>query len=499
MEIKNPPYFGKLLHEEGFRVWFLYMFKLIEGRKFIEEKLHDDLFQLIQDIYELKSLRNSIAIPPRSAKTTIAKYFIAYSYAVNQRCNFIYTSFSQDLLTDISRSLATILKHPAYLAMYNFTSEESEVADDPVDEFWKDYLFQDQGKATYSSRKIITKDGGVTLFASVGSAITGFGCGIRGATKFSGCLIIDDANKPADIRSALMRNKVHEYFTTTLLSRLNDSNISIINIQQRLHLEDLTGFLEKIYNFSVLKRPLIIDGVCQLPSQYTPERIAEIQINQYAFTSQYQQEPTLEGGNLFKLETLTQLNSYQLPTNYDYRFITADLAYKDKQSNDFVVFSYWGVKKELVNQIERNHLYLIYVRRKKINSVEVERWIDDWIKSKISYGFRYIWIEDKSHGIYLNQLYRKKGYPIPSEETIKEILPRDTDKVTRANNVIPCLDSINPNLFFNKDIDNYDELLQEFLSFNNSRHDDFVDTMIDAIKIALFKEDPVTQWKRILK
>jgi phage terminase large subunit-like protein len=65
--------------------------------------------------------------------------------------------------------------------------------------------------------------------------------------------------------------------------------------------------------------------------------------------------------------------------------------------------------------------------------------------------------------------------------------------------VIPCLDSITPNLFFNKDIDNYDELLQEFLSFNNSRHDDFVDTMIDAIKIALFKEDPVTQWKRILK
>ena len=216
------------------------------------------------------------------------------------------------------------------------------------------------------------------------------------------------------------------------------------------------------------------------------------------FVSQYQQEPVLEGGNLFKANTIREFRADQMPQKYDWRFVTADLAYKDKESNDFVVFAYWGIKKEIVNDRARDHLYLIDVMRRKIESVEVEKWIDSWIKEKISYGFRYIWVEDKSHGIYLNQLYRKKGYPIPSEEMLKETLPRDRDKVERANNVIPCLDSIVPNMTFNTDIEDYDELKQELLAFSNSKHDDFVDNVIDGIKIGLFTADIVSEWEQLL-
>lgn len=498
MEIKHPQYFGQLLHNRGFRVWLLYMFRLIEGRKFIEEAIHADLFQHFQDIYDQKIPRSTLNLPPRSAKTTLAKYFIAYALAVNPKCNFIYTSFSQDLLIGISRELSGILRHSVYQAMYraNFLEEELEI--NPIDDFWKEYLHESTGKDTYSARKIITKEGGVILFASIGSAITGFGAGIRGAFKFSGALILDDANKPADIRSQTMRAKTTAYFEETLLSRLNDSLVAILNIQQRLHLEDISGFLQKVYNFLTLKKPLIVEGVCQIPSQFTPTRIVELQKNEGMFFAQYQQEPVLEGGNLFKLESIRQFNTLQMPEKYDWRFITGDLAYKDKESNDYVVFCYWGVKKEIVNGLERNHLYLIDVKRKRINSVEVERWINDWISEKLGYGFRYIWIEDKSHGIYLNQLYRLKGWPVPSEDLLKETLPRDTDKVTRANNVIPCLDTINPNLTFNKDIENYEELLQEFLAFNNCKHDDFVDNVIDGIKIGLFQDDEVTKWIKLV-
>ena len=92
--IKHPEYFGKLLHKQGFRKWALYMFKQLEGRKFIEEELHDGLFQAFQDIYDLKEVRQNINVPPRSGKTTLAKYFIAYAIAEDANCNFIYTSFS---------------------------------------------------------------------------------------------------------------------------------------------------------------------------------------------------------------------------------------------------------------------------------------------------------------------------------------------------------------------------------------------------------------------
>lgn len=508
MEIKNPPYFGKILHKKGFRAWTLYMFRLIEGRKFIEEKLHDGLFQEFQDIYDGKITRDNINVPPRSGKTTLAKYFIAYAYAANSDCNFIYTSYSQALLHDISRSIADIMRHPIYKAMYDEDFTEEIMESEPIDEFWKDYLQENEGKATFSTKKITTRTGGTTLFASVGASITGFGAGIRGAIKFSGGLFIDDANKPADIRSQTMRNKVKTYFTETLLSRLNDSLVPICNIQQRLHLEDLSGFLEKTYGFKTLKRPLIEGGECQLPSQYTPERIAELQKNEFMFSAQYQQAPTQEGGNLFKLETYRKLHAEDMPQEYDYRFVTSDLAYKEKESNDFNVFSYWGVKMMQVGIRLRPHLYLIDAKKRKLNAVDVENWIDDWIKSKLTYGFRYIWIEDKGHGIYLNQLYRKtKGYPVPTEETLKETLPRERDKIMRANNVIPCLDTVVPNLIFNQDIPGFKApkdqaedmgLEEEFLAFPNVDHDDFTDTVIDAIKIALFTDDVVAQWDQLL-
>ena len=320
--------------------------------------------------------------------------------------------------------------------------------------------------------------GGVVLFSSVGSQITGFGAGIRGAKQFSGCLIIDDANKPSDIYSQVRRNKVKNYFEETLLSRLNDSEVAIVNIQQRLHLEDLSGFLIDKYKFNQLKLSLLVDGVCQLPSQYTEERIIELQKNEFMFLSQYQQTPVLSSGTLFKRDCFYFTNI--LPEKFEYSFITADLAYKDKQHNDFTCFSYWGVLDK--------KLYLIDVKRKKINSVEIDNWIRPWIMPKIQYGFRYIWIEDKAHGTYLLQQYRKDGLPVPNESMIKQTLPRDGDKVMRANNIIPCLNSVNPNVILNNKIENFNDLVEELLSFNQSAHDDFVDTLIDACKIALFEK-----------
>jgi len=813
MEIKHPQYFGQLLHKEGFERWFLYMFKAIEGRKFIKEALHPKLFQAYQDVYDLKEKRLNINVCPRSAKTTLAKYFIAYTLAINPRSNFIYTSYSQALLNDISRDLTNILTHPIYLAMYDNGIKEEKQEFNAIDEFWQSYIIEETGKATFSSRKITTAEGGVVLFSSVGSQLTGFGCfdyntlvltengylklgdivenkiqikvwaynfkndkkelkeierfikndtspflqikldnneiinatpdhifylengqeiqakdlrigfklfsnvfngmnrssvllknlfsgiifinnkfnlfigksfmkrfssnstslvsnsfsfstpenarfnvgniisscskilsyfiiwssitcylsyllnckfsvsimsavfyailfviglssvskifqsivfripvkmpyyqsirlanksqtnqpvnsmfyrfisfytfkanvvisffvkarfkqslfnisknfttltnkvffkkgnrkivdiinsnhfepsycltikdynnffinnsqvlvhncGVRGAKQFSGSLIIDDSNKPSDIYSQVRRNKVKSYFEETLLSRLNDSEVAIVNIQQRLHLEDLTGFLLEKYKFNLLKLQLVVDGICQLPSQYTAERLEELQKNEFMFLSQYQQTPIMSGGAIFKRECFIFTNI--LPEKFDYTFMTADLAYKDKQHNDFTCFSYWGVLDK--------KLYLIDSKRKKINSVEIDNWIRPWIMPKLGYGFRYIWIEDKAHGTYLLQQYRKDGLPVPSEQMIKQTLPRDGDKVMRANNIIPCLNITTPNVIFNNQIEGFNDLVEELLSFNNSAHDDFVDTFIDACKIGLFEKKQI--------
>ena len=129
--------------------------------------------------------------------------------------------------------------------------------------------------------------------------------------------------------------------------------------------------------------------------------------------------------------------------------------------------------------------------KEKINSVEIDGWIRPWIMPKLGYGFRYIWIEDKAHGTYLLQQYRKDGLPVPSEQMIKQTLPRDGDKVMRANNIIPCLNITTPNVIFYNQIEGFNDLVEELLSFNNSAHDDFVDTFIDACKIGLFEKKQI--------
>lgn len=466
---------GHILLQEGFRVWFLYMFKIIEQRPFIEEKLHEGLFELVEDISLLKCLRAILNLPPRSSKTTLAIYLIAYSLAKNPRCNFIYTSYSQDLLAQISKELGNLLSHPVYKAMYHGESKEIDFEDDPINEFWKDYLFETTGKDKFSAKKIVTAQGGIILFASIGSAITGFGAGIRGAKEFSGAMIIDDPNKPADIRSERMREKVKIYYQETLLSRLNDSNVPILVIQQRLHVEDLSGILMKIYKkFIVLKKPLIDkDGNCTLPSQYTEERLEEIQKDNHVFQAQYQQEPTKLGGNVIKSAWFGQYYSYEGMKAVKL-FFTGDTAQKKKEHNDYTVFCFW--------MVYNNNLYLIDMIRSKMESPELRKmakvfW-EKWrggINGRLPNAF---YIEDKSSGTGLIQdLQRDTGIPVLA-------IQRNKDKLTRVEDILPYIECGRVFLPDWLGWEWNDIILKECEEFSRNlshKHDDIIDNICDAI------------------
>ena len=96
---------GQTLLKRGFKAFFLYMFNVIEGRKFIVEPLHRQLFDYFQNIYNGKVQRCNINICPRSAKTTLAQYFLVYTITINPKAQIIYTSYSQSLLSEISSKI----------------------------------------------------------------------------------------------------------------------------------------------------------------------------------------------------------------------------------------------------------------------------------------------------------------------------------------------------------------------------------------------------------
>lgn len=478
----NPAHFGKWLISQGFKKWFLYMFRVIEQSPFVVEPIHQDLFETLQDVLDNTIKRVNINIPPRSAKTTLAIYFIVYSWTLNPKANFIYTSFSQDLLNDIARKLALILENNAYKAMYPQGSiRQEELYEDPINDFWREYLMQTTGKNVYSTKKIITYAGGVCLFSAMGSQITGFGAGLR-RPGYTGALIIDDANKPNEMRYEKYRKAIIEHYEGTLLNRLNHSDVPILNIQQRLHIADLSGVLQEKYNFLTIRKPLIDDnGVCQIPSQYTEERLKELQQNNYEFQAQFQQCPIIQGGQVIKRDYFRYYPAVQ-EFKYKRILIAADTAMKVKEYNDYSVFIAGGVTAE-------NKLHILDMIRGKWEAPDLERMaIAFWNKFKRNpktgltcSGF---YVEDKASGTGLIQGLRAKyGIPVVG-------ISVDSDKLTRVENALPYIEAGQVLLPENENYSFVPDLLNECEAFSRDMsqlHDDIVDSLTHLITEALAK------------
>jgi len=470
-------YLGYALLQRGFRDWFLYCFRAINGTPFVVSPIHEDLFEQIQNIIDGKDTRVNINLCPRSGKTTIAMWLTVYALTVNPKAQIIYTSYSQDLLGQVSKQVASILAHPIYTAMYSNNIRAIEQEEDPVDDFWRNYLIRTTGKPVYSTRKIVTGQGGIVLFSAIGGQITGFGAGIRGAKGFSGILIVDDANKVSDSRSQKMMVKTQEYFVDTLFTRLNNSDTPIANIQQRVHQDDLSGYLAEVYHFKTFKFPLLAeDGTCNLSNQYTEERIAELKLNNYVFNAQYQQEPIPLGGGMIKHEWWRYYDKDYQSVPFRKLFITADTAFKTNEWNDFTAIGMWGMTMN-------NRLYLIDLLHGKFEAPELEAMFmslwNKWNKVIQGKAITSIYIEDKASGTGLIQsLRRKGGLPIMGVQP-------NSDKRTRVLEAIPQIAAGNVLLPFSENSDISKKVLAEADAFSDDMshaHDDIVDMVCYAIQ-----------------
>src|SRR5690606_3040842 len=90
---------------------------------------------------------------------------------------------------------------------------------------------------------------------------TGFRAGHM-TEGFSGCLIIDDPNKPEDAFSKVKLEATNRKLLTTVKSRLAHPDIPIILIMQRIATNDCVGFIEKgnlNREFKFLSIPALID------------------------------------------------------------------------------------------------------------------------------------------------------------------------------------------------------------------------------------------------
>ena len=398
-----------------------------------------------------------ITQPPRSLKSICASVaFPAWALGHDPTLRFLCVSYSEDLATEFTRQFRMVI--------------ESE---------WYRRLFPGMRLRRETRAEAITTKGGSRVALSVGGSITG-----RGADF----IIIDDPLKAEDGASETARTRVTDWYNGTLSTRLNDKERGvIIMVMQRLHQEDLAGFVIERGGWHQLNLPAIATDVHAVPigpreihhrkagsilhpereSAETLERI-KAEIGSLQFSAQYQQSPVPPGGNLVKREWFRYYDTAPSPGPGVKIVQSWDIATTTDERNDWSVCTTWAIRQK--------DYYLLDVWRARVEFPALRRKIID---HALSWHAQTVLIEKAGPGLQLVQELRNdqtRGFPRPIG-----IVP-EGDKWMRMEAQTPRFEAGHVQL--PKEAPWLATFLDELLAFPRGRHDDQVDSVSQYLKWA---------------
>ena len=168
-----------------------------------------------------------ITLPPRNLKSLCASVALpAWFLGRNPSERVVVVSYSDFLARSHSNDFRRLINDPIYQATFPAMRVERE-----------------------SDREITTTKRGKRIATSIDGTLTGLGGNL---------IVIDDPLKPGDAMSELVRARVIEWYRSTLLSRADDKTAArIVLVMQRVHQDDLAGYLQEQGGFEVLNLPAI--------------------------------------------------------------------------------------------------------------------------------------------------------------------------------------------------------------------------------------------------
>ncbi len=417
-------------------------------------------FKLIADTLERVALgeitRLIINIPPRYGKTELAvKNFIAWSLANNPKAKFIHLSYSDALALD------------------NSSQAKDYVLSEPFQKFWN----VENKKDAKGKKKWYTTEGGGLYATAAGGAVVGFGAGLPddGAKPsfktFGGAIIIDDPLKPDDAFSDLKRYNVNNRYNNTIKSRVNDRNTPIIVIMQRLHEDDLSGFLlggGSGEEWEHLNMPVLDENNNPLwEAKHNFEEIEVMrQADRYTFSGQYMQEPSPSEGGIWRKDWFNIITPGHLPKNIHWDLFV-DGAYTKDTKNDPT-----GL---LIAGVSQGNVYIFNAEDKYFELPELVDYIPKYIENK-GVNIKLIMIEPKASGKSLNQYLKKETRLNPKEITGDFV---KVSKLERAHSSAPFIEG--GRVFLVQGSWN-DKFLHQVATFPNAKHDEYVDLTAYAIE-----------------
>lgn len=426
------------------------MFRARKGADLMPAPHHEPICTALEKVVIGDTKRLIINIPPRSGKTEIAVIgFMSWCMGNFPDSEFIHASYSKRLATANAYAVRANMLHETYQQIFDHTALAGD------------------SKAKDEFR---TAHGGIVYATGSEGTITGYGSGKMRAT-FGGAIVIDDPHKAGEANSATMRQNVIDWFSTTMESRKNSPDTPIIIIMQRLHENDLAGWLLDGGNGEEWEH-LCIPAVTESGESFWPEQFPLSMLerlkstNSYVYAGQYLQRPAPIGGGIFKEQWFRHWE--HLPP-MEYRMIYADTAMKTGQENDFSVFQHWGRGSD-------GKIYLLDIERGKWEAPQLlQRARAFWDKCRLSgtASLRKMKVEDKASGTGLIQQLRQGGIPV-------EGIQRNKDKVTRGYDTAPQVEA--GNVMLPSSGEHLSDLLHELSLFPAATHDDTVDPLMDAVQ-----------------
>ncbi len=290
-----------------------------------------------------------INIPPRFLKSiSLSVAWPAYLLGHNPSEQIMCASYSKDLAMTLGVACRQVIQSDWYKAMFPET-----------------ILADDQNTKT----KFKTTKEGSRYSVGVGGTITGEGCNF---------LVIDDAISAQNSNSKVIRDDVNNWFGQTAYTRLNDRKKGVIAIiMQRLHMNDLTGYLMEQGGWELFKVPLIAEtkmlyqigsfkkeveeGELLHPELMGMKEIDAMKrtLGPYNFAGQYMQSPSPTGGGDFRLEWLNYYKG-KIPHDTMNIYITVDPADAKGKNSDFTCMCVLGLGSD-------ENIYLLDMIRDKMN------------------------------------------------------------------------------------------------------------------------------------
>jgi predicted phage terminase large subunit-like protein len=441
---------------------------LCPGQKFVREWHIAAIAYELERVRRGENLRLIINLAPRSLKSLMSSVaFPAFMLGHDSTRRIICTSYSGELAFKHANDFRTVITSHWYRSLFPGTRV---------------------GPYKDSESEIEFTGRGFRLATSTGGTLTGRGGDI---------IIIDDPLKAIDALSDSKRNSANDWFLHTLLSRLDDQRTgAIVIVMQRVHMDDLTGFvLRQSGEWVVLSLPAIAESYERIPltrgmfherqagDLLSPERLPKealeelrAQLGSDLFSAQFQQRPVPPGGLMIKRHWLRRYT--EMPATTGGLIVQSwDTAAKGGPENDWSVCTTWVVL--------NCNFYLAHVWRGRVNYPTLKGMVQE---TASQWGAHQVLIEQVGTALGLLDELKYHVWGITG------VKPQH-DKITRMSIASALFEA--RQVYFPERAPWLAELEAELFAFPGCQFDDQVDSISQALNHT--QSSPLWRWMKLAR